>query len=250
MKILRSGLAIIRVIILVVLMVVFLSVYAFSLLFSKHTPQRGFRLRRNYIRAAIKIFNIQLDSLEGRMHDKPALYVSNHRSFMDPVIACCFVDAVVIAKAEVASMPVLSWGAKVTGIIYVDRDNKSSRESTRQLMIDTIKSGQNVLVYPEGTVGSEKGTIAFKPGSFLACAKEGFPVVPLANEYKYEYSYWKVFSLVKHFLDHAGRWQIPTKFKIGPAMTDQDGIELKDRAQSWIDEELAKMQEGWSEVFK
>ncbi len=248
MILIRYIVAMTKGIFLIVLMIFFLSFYALSLLVSKDTPKRAFRLRRNYIRIAFLVFNIRLEK-EGKMHDGPALYVCNHRSFIDPVIVCRYVDAFVIAKAEVASMPVLNTGAKFTGIIYVKRENRDSRHAAREMMSETIQNGHNVLVYPEGTIATDPKTLPFRPGSFAEMARLGIPVVPIAIEYQNDYSYWRTPSLLKHFVNHVGRWNIPCKMKIGKPIWDQDGTALKDKAESWVNEELKKMQAGWSNVF-
>lgn len=248
MIVLRHIVAIIKGIFLIILMMLFLSFYAISLLVSKNTPERAFRLRRNYIRIAFLVFNIKLQK-EGKMYDGPALYVCNHRSFIDPVLVCRYVDAYVIAKAEVASMPVLNTGAKFTGIIYVKRENRNSRHAAREMMSQTIQRGYNVLVYPEGTIATEPGTIPFRPGSFAEMARLGLPVVPIALEYQNDYSYWRTPSLFKHFVNHVGRWDIPCKMKIGQPIWDKDGDALRIKAESWVNIQLKEMQSGWSNVF-
>lgn len=40
---------------------------------------------------------------------------------------------------------------KFNGVIYVDRDDKKSRNSAKQKMISLLKSGKNIMLYPEGT---------------------------------------------------------------------------------------------------
>jgi len=248
MKLLRFIVAITKGVILIILMIIFLSFYSLSLLVSKDSPKRAFRLRRNYIRFAFFFLNVKLEK-EGQMHDGPALYICNHRSFIDPIIVCRYVDAYIIAKAEVASMPVLNTGAKFTGIIYVKRESRDSRHAAREMMSSTIQGGHNVLVFPEGTIASDPHTLPFRPGSFAEMARLGIPIVPIALEYQEDYSYWRTPSLFNHFINHIGRWDIPCKMKIGAPIWDTDATVLKDKAEAWVNGELGKMQEGWSKVF-
>lgn len=241
--------ALIRAFLMMLLVIVFLAGYGITLLFKRHTTSRAFTLRRNYMRFLKPILNIRFEEQIGEMHDGPALYVSNHRSFMDPFVASCFVEAYIIAKAEVASIPIINIGAQATGIIYVKREERKSRAATRALMIETLKSGHNILIYPEGTVGVDAHTLPFKPGSFRAIAEHNIPVVPIALEYRCDYSFWRTPSLFKHFVNHAGSWVIPCKLSIGKAMYHEDGSILRDQVEAWVNGELKRMQAGWSEVF-
>jgi lyso-ornithine lipid O-acyltransferase len=46
-----------------------------------------------------------------------------------------------------------------------------------------LKSGQSVLVYPEGTTAAVGTTLPFKIGTFAIAAEENIPIVPIALEY-------------------------------------------------------------------
>ena len=241
-------LSFVRALLIVIVMIVFMLSYSFSLLFSKNTKKRAFRLRRNYLRLANVILNVR-SKIEGSPISEPALYICNHRSFADPIILLKHLDAFVIAKAEVASYPVINKGAELTGIVYVKRENKDSRQATRDMMIDILKSGHNVLIYPEGTVGKEKETLEFKKGAFIACAKEGFPVVPVALEYQSPRDLWVIHNFVKQYLYQFAKWSTPVKLAFGPVIREADGIDMHDRAHSWVNGKIVEMQKGWSKTF-
>jgi 1-acyl-sn-glycerol-3-phosphate acyltransferase len=223
--------------------------YFLSLIFSKHTKERAFRLRKNWLKIALRILNVNVDKT-GDSHNEPALYVCNHRSFSDPLVVLRFLDAFVIAKAEVENYPVINQGAELTGIVYVDRNNKNSREATRQKMVEVIQEGYNVLVYPEGTVGKNIGTLPFKKGTFMEAAQYGIPVVPIAVEYKSNKDLWLIPNLLKHYLQQFSKWKTEVKCKFGPAICSEDGNLLHKDAHKWINQELQKMQTNWSEFVK
>jgi 1-acyl-sn-glycerol-3-phosphate acyltransferase len=168
---------------------------------------------------------------------------------VDPVIVSVYLDAFVIAKAEVGNMPMLNKGAELTGIIYVHRENRESRNETREKMKEMIRGGQNVLVYPEGTVGGNKTTIEFKIGTFLEAAKDGFKVVPIALEYKTARDHWVKISLFKQYFKQFSKWRTYAKIKFGPVLSSEDGHELQQQARDWIDQTILEMQKGWSTAF-
>lgn len=231
-------------------MAIFLIFYGISLIFSTHTDKRAFRLRRNYLRLlCLPILNIKVE-LTGKHIDKPALYVANHRSFSDPAIICRFIEAFVIAKAEVAKLPVLNIGAKATGVLYVDRENQSSRNAAREAMINHIKAGRSILVFPEGTVGAQQYTKAFKTGTFREAAKNNIPVVPVTLEYQSDLDMWESRSLVSQYFRQFSKWTTYTKMHISaPILLNDPEQHAALVAQEEIDKQMKEMQNGWSLAF-
>ena len=181
MKLFRNILASIRGILVLLSMLFYLLGYAFSRLFFKHTKESGLALRLMWVRQMVyPIMNIKVE-VKGAAGAEGALYVSNHRSFSDPLILSKYLNAFIIAKAEVGGYPLISKGAEVTGVIYVKREDKNSRTDARKAYVDVVKNGHNILVYPEGTVSTDKGTLPFKKGTFIEAAKEKIQVVPMRH---------------------------------------------------------------------
>lgn len=76
----------------------------------------------------------------------------NHNSFIDVPILTPFVPGPnkTIAKAEMAKFPIFGLVYK-RGSILVDRKDKESRKNSFLKMIQVIKSGMHMCIYPEGT---------------------------------------------------------------------------------------------------
>ncbi len=241
-------LSIVRSVIVILSMIIWMIAYGIKSLIAKHTPERAFALRKHWLKyIGYPIMNIQVE-MEGSPLDEPAIYVSNHRSFADPVVICGYLDAYIIAKAEVGDYPIISTGAKLTGVIFVKRENKASRYEVRDMMIDTIHKGYNVLVFPEGTVGVQKQTLDFRAGTFHEAAQNNIPIVPIAVEFRSEKDLWLIHNFVKLFINQFAKWKTEAKLAFGPAMRGQDGEKLRNEAQAWINAKLAGMHEGWTEV--
>jgi len=229
-------------------MLFYLLGYAITRLFIKHTKASGLKLRRRWVRqAAIPILNIDIE-VTGKAHDQPALYVSNHRSFVDPLILSKYVDAFVIAKAEIAGYPLINKGAEVTGIIWVARGDADSRNNARKAFVDVVKNGNNILVYPEGTISTKQGTLPFKKGTFHEAAKEGIPIVPVAIEYKSPKDLWTISNIIWQYLRSFGKWKTKAKLVIGPVMEGTDGRVLAEECHQWINDQMTDMQTDWTDV--
>jgi 1-acyl-sn-glycerol-3-phosphate acyltransferase len=248
MRIFQDILAILRAILLILMMVIYLLGYVLTRIFWKHTRTSGLRLRKAYIRyTAYPILNLKV-KVEGKPCVGPALYVCNHRTFSDPVVISKYLNAFVIAKAEVANYPIINKGAEATGIIWVKRTDKESRTNARKAFVDVVKGGHNILVYPEGTISTTKNTLPFKRGTFLEAAKEGLTVVPVAIEYRSKKDLWLISNIVGQYLNAFGKWKTEAKLSFGTPMKLDDGVQMAEECEHWINTEIVKMQEGWSNM--
>eukprot|EP01117_Protostelium_nocturnum_P011921 TRINITY_DN4356_c0_g1_i3.p1 TRINITY_DN4356_c0_g1~~TRINITY_DN4356_c0_g1_i3.p1 ORF type:complete len:557 (+),score=121.33 TRINITY_DN4356_c0_g1_i3:487-2157(+) len=112
------------------------------------------------------------------------IIVSNHISFIDPLLYFYQAFPCSVAKAEVGHTPFLGDVMKAL-CIMVDRSSKNSRENTLEAIATVAKRSytnefdRQVLIFPEGTTTNGNGVIAFKAGAF----HPGLPVQPIALKY-------------------------------------------------------------------
>jgi 1-acyl-sn-glycerol-3-phosphate acyltransferase len=116
------------------------------------------------------------------------------------------------------------------------------------MMIETLKKGYNVLVFPEGTVGVKKNTLDFRSGTFFEAAEHGIPIVPVALDYKSEKDLWLIPGFIKFFLSQFSKWKTEVKISIGSPIYSSDGEYLKIESKKWIDKKLNEFHINWSEV--
>jgi len=200
------------------------------------------------MRFAIPILGMKIEK-KGEIYDKPALYVCNHRSLSDPVALTHYLDAYVIAKAEVADIPLLNKGAQLTGIIYVKRESKDSRKATRQAMIDTVKNGLNVLVYPEGTTNGELQTLPYRPGTFVEAAKHGIPIVPVVIEYKTKWDLWLEGGIPYQWFKQFWKLRTHCKLVIGEPIVSDNFEYMREKIESWSNAEIKVIHDNWPDSF-
>ncbi|MFZ1705291.1 MAG: lysophospholipid acyltransferase family protein [Saprospiraceae bacterium] len=249
MKVLMYIIAGIRALIVFTSMAGYMFTFAISRLWTKPSARGAFFLRKFWLKTiGIPILNIRIQK-EGEAWDKPAIYMGNHRSFADPMVVCRYIDAFVIAKAEVANYPIINKGAEMTGVIWVNRNDKNFRTQTRGKLVETWSSGHNILVFPEGTVGLESKTLPFKVGTFLEAAANNIPIIPFAIEFKSKKDLWVIHKFIPQYFYQFSKWATFVKFSIGEPIYDTDGENLKLRTQKWIDDKLVEMQKNWSEIF-
>lgn len=229
-------------------MMLWMLYYVVTRPFLGHSPERAFALRRSWLKhMAYYILNFKV-IVKGKPIEKPCLYVSNHRSFTDPLVLCKYLDAFVVAKAEVMNYPIINMGAELTGVLYVKREDRNSRSEVRDNMSKVIKNGYNILIYPEGTIGKYSHTLPFKEGAFREVVSQGFSVVPIAIEYKDQRDIWIYPNFLTQYLYQFTKWKTEVKLTFGSEITGNDGLIVKEKAHQWTNQELASMQKDWTNI--
>lgn len=110
----------------------------------------------------------------------PVLFVANHTSWLDIELlhsqrAACFV-----AKAEIADWPLVGWMASRGGTIFHRRGSNHSLASVMAAMVERLREGRSVAVFPEGGTGHEGVLRVFHARIFQAALDAEVPVQPVA----------------------------------------------------------------------
>ena len=114
--------------------------------------------------------------------DQPAIICANHSNFIDPVlIGEAFGPEHHIhfmAKEELRSKPVLGKFIENLGSFFVERGSSTGIDAVRNTM-KCIRSGDKVMIFPEGTRVEEDGAADAKTGAVRMAAKLKVPIVPV-----------------------------------------------------------------------
>ncbi len=212
-------------------------------LFTKNKQQWGWKIRSLWGRILCRLLNIRVKR-EGEIKLDTFLLISNHRSYIDIVVTLGYTNANPVAKAEVSKWPIIGYGGKVSGIIFVKRESQSSRRSTRTAIEDALLKGIPILIYPEGTTNGGKTTLEFKKGVFEIAARHKIPVVPCAIDYANPKSYWLGDdTFMPHFFRTFNSWRINATLNFGEPVISDNRDELAGQSRAWIDERLMA---GWN----
>ncbi len=124
----------------------------------------------------------------GREHLYPGgrsgarVLVSNHTSYFDvlALMAALGVDYHFVAKQEVHSMPFIGTFFRRLGHFAFDRTKPQSRLHQAEQILQALRQGESVFVFPEGTFAPQDGVRPFQLGAFKAAVYAGCPIVPVA----------------------------------------------------------------------
>ncbi|MER3499161.1 MAG: 1-acyl-sn-glycerol-3-phosphate acyltransferase [Chitinophagaceae bacterium] len=121
--------------------------------------------------------------VKGRENFKPGenyIIVYNHNSLMDVPVSVPFMPCAnkTIAKAEMASIPIFGLVYK-RGSVLVDRKNDESRKKSYLKMVQVLKWGLHMCIYPEGTRNKTNQPLArFHDGAFRLAIDTDKPILP------------------------------------------------------------------------
>lgn len=110
------------------------------------------------------------------------IFVSNHQSYLDipALFSMLPVNLYFVAKKEVKRVPFVGWYMHATGMIFIDRSNRSKAIASLKKAGQLIKKGKNVIMFPEGTRARNSQVATFKKGPFVMASQSDISIVPVA----------------------------------------------------------------------
>jgi 1-acyl-sn-glycerol-3-phosphate acyltransferase len=114
----------------------------------------------------------------GEVFDVPAVLVANHASYLDILVllATLPVTVRVAAKARLTTYPILGTLIRRAEHLEVQRGATGAADD----LVATLKSGESLFIFPEGTFVRGAGVMPFRLGAFHAAVDTSTPVLPLA----------------------------------------------------------------------
>jgi len=149
----------------------------------------GLGYRRGWMYARIRFGRSVMKAIgiDWKIHSpenivRPAIYCSNHQSFLDVVLLPAMLppETVFIAKREIKKVPFFGPAFAQGGAVLIDRSNpRGAIESIRQ-GIKELPTDWAVVIFPEGTRSTTGELRHFKKGVIHVALATGFPIVPMA----------------------------------------------------------------------
>lgn len=124
---------------------------------------------------------VRVEGLERIPRRGPVVYASNHSSMFDIwALAATLPGSVrMVAKQELANIPLLGRAMIRAGHIMIDRPHPRRALEAYERAAEVIRSGVSAVVFPEGTRSRTGELLPFKNAPFGLAIAAQVPVVPV-----------------------------------------------------------------------
>jgi 1-acyl-sn-glycerol-3-phosphate acyltransferase len=112
-----------------------------------------------------------------------ALIVANHISWLDIFVINSLQPCRFVAKADIRDWPLIGWLCAMTGTIFISRGKLRDVRRIYHGLVESLKAGERVAFFPEGTTAAQGGILPFHANLFEAAIEAGVPVQPYAVRY-------------------------------------------------------------------
>jgi 1-acyl-sn-glycerol-3-phosphate acyltransferase len=123
---------------------------------------------------------IHTHNMEKLRDGKPRVLIANHVSWFDVfALAAALPQAAFVSKVELRRIPLFGRSMSAAGHVFVDRKNRKAAFAAYEDAVLRIRAGTTVVIFPEGTRGSDYTLRPFKKGPFVLAVAAGVPVTPI-----------------------------------------------------------------------
>jgi 1-acyl-sn-glycerol-3-phosphate acyltransferase len=108
--------------------------------------------------------------------------MANHSSLIDTPALFAYLPYPfrIMAKKELFWVPFMGWHLWTAGHFPIDRGDSRKTATSVRKVIDGIRQGKSLAVFPEGTRTRNGELQEFKAGVFKIAVRAGVPIVPVA----------------------------------------------------------------------
>lgn len=147
------------------------------------------RWTRAWCDTVLRIFGVRVIAIgepprHGENLGHGRLVVSNHRGVIDVAALMRTFGGRFVSRADMAGWPLLGFGARKLGTVFVDRESKVSGAATIRQMRDLLAQHRTITIFPEGTTFAGDEVRPFHGGAFLAAlGASDADIVPVGLAY-------------------------------------------------------------------
>lgn len=163
------------------------------------------------------------------------LIAANHITFSDPIVLYLvfwYRRLRFLATKDLYKNGLVTFLFDLAGCIQVDKDNFSMR--SLHAVVDKLRAGKAILIFPEGQVNGDKQTLSFKAGAAMMAHLSGVPIQPV-------------------YLVRREKWYLPSSVVVGepiditPLCSRFPTMEELQRVTEHIHAAEAKLQQYYTE---
>ena len=124
---------------------------------------------------------IRVHGVEHVQRGRPYVYMANHASLIDTPALFAYLPHQfrIMAKKSLFNVPFMGWHLRTAGHFPIDQGNPRKTAISLRRVIEGVKNGRSLAVFPEGKRTDDGQLQKFEPGAFKIALKAGVPIVPV-----------------------------------------------------------------------
>ena len=164
------------------------------------------------------------------------IFVANHSSGLDIPIMFTIAEAHCISRHDVAHWPLIGWGARRVGTLFVNRESSRSGAGVLKEVEQALARGEGVAMFPEGTVHVGDKVHNFRNGAFNSARRAKAEIVPVGIVYGSDDAYYTD----DFFITHVKRIAVLNKLRVSVAVGlpldngEASSMEVRDQARELV----------------
>ena len=131
----------------------------------------------------LRIWDIDLEVRGKPVVTGPALLVSNHISWLDILVIHATRHCRFVSKSELREWPLLGPLATGAGTLYIERAQRKDAMRMVKDMAQSLRNGEVLAVFPEGTTGDGIGVLPFHANLIQSAIEADSPIQPMALQF-------------------------------------------------------------------
>ena len=126
--------------------------------------------------------HIHVHGTENVSRDQNYVFMANHSSLIDiPALFGSLPHQFkIMAKKELFYVPFMGWHLWAAGNFPIDRSDARKTAKSLRGVIDGVRAGKSLAVFPEGTRTPDGRLQDFKQGAFKIALRAGVQIVPVS----------------------------------------------------------------------
>jgi 1-acyl-sn-glycerol-3-phosphate acyltransferase len=125
--------------------------------------------------------NIHVHGVDKLSANQNYVYMANHASLIDTPALFAYLPYQfrIMAKKHLFYFPFMGWHLWTAGNFPIDQSDARKTARSLKAVIEGVRAGKSLAVFPEGTRSPDGNLQEFKQGAFKIALRAGVPIVPV-----------------------------------------------------------------------
>jgi len=157
--------------------------FTILLLFPRLSPEQRQLRTQVWSLAMLRCIRIQLIVKGNPALNGPLLMVANHMSWLDITALHAARFCRFVSKADIKKWPFIGMLASGIGTLFIERESRRDAMRVVHHMTQSLRSGDVLGVFPEGTTSDGAGLLPFHANLIQAAIAADAPIQPVALQF-------------------------------------------------------------------